>query len=87
MAGAFGYGADTYQSLDGNGRAVAAAGGTPRRLHARWSSRTALLPAPDQGWHEPSSPSRRAVLAMSLDRGNSEFTPRPCHKGNHSWLS
>ena len=45
--------------LDGNGRAVAAAGGTPRRRRHADRRRRHLVPAPDQGWHEPCSTARR----------------------------
>ena len=60
MAGAFGYGADTYQasiemaelSLLPAVRRADQADAHRRRRH--------LVPAPDQGWHGPCSPSRRA---------------------------
>ena len=45
--------------LDGNGRAVAAAGGAPRRRGHADRRRRHLVPAPDQGWHEPCSTARR----------------------------
>ena len=46
--------------LDGDGRTVAAAGGTPRRRGHADRRRRHLVPAPDQGWHGPCSTARRA---------------------------
>ena len=75
MAGAFGYGAETYQasmemaelSLLPAVRGADADHADRRRRH--------LVPASDQGWHERAALHVARVLAMSLDRATAEFTP------------
>ena len=60
MAGAFGYGADTYQASMDMAELVAAAGGAARRCDYARRRRRHLVPAPDQGRHGRVRPSRRA---------------------------
>jgi hypothetical protein len=58
MAGAFGYGADTYQaSIEMAELSLLPAVRRADRHADR--RRRHLVPAPDQGWHEPCSPARR----------------------------
>ena len=81
MAGAFGYGADTYRGLDGDGRTVAAAGGAQ-------GARTITLIVADgtSCRHQIHDGAGREalhvarVLAMSLDSARANPYPSPVAK-------
>ena len=87
MAGAFGYGADTYQaSMEMAELSLLPAVRRADDDHAD-RRRRHLVPASDQGRHRTRSPPRRARAGDEPRPRNTKFKPLTCHKGNHSWLN
>ncbi len=87
MAGAFGYGADTYQtSMEMAELSLLPAVQARRRRHAR-RRRRHLVPAPDQGRHRPWRPSCRARAGDEPRQRALHPLSLPYHKGTDPWLN